>query len=87
MSDPEQKFTGREYTVTVAWLVLAVLFIPSAVIALHPGYLALLLATASSAICLAGARLTWKKSSRLSIPSIANALEHRNPTHSSREVL
>lgn len=75
MSDLQQKFTGREYTLTVAWLAFAILFIPAAVVTLRPSYLALLLAVASSAVCLAGAWLTWKNSSRLSIPTIANAPE------------
>jgi len=73
--DPQQKFTGREYRITVAWLAIAVLFIPATVFAVRPGYLALSLALVCSVLCVAMARVTWKRSSRLTIPSIASGPE------------
>ena len=75
MSDLQQKFTGRQYTFTVAWLAFAIVFLPAAVLTVRPGDVGLLLATAGSVLCVAGAWLTWKKSSRLSIPTIASGPE------------
>ncbi|HTW64882.1 MAG TPA: hypothetical protein VME17_09720 [Bryobacteraceae bacterium] len=72
MSDPQQKFTGREYTITVAWLAVAILLIPATVFAVRPGYGALSIALVSSTTCVAMAWVTWKRSSRLTIPSIAS---------------
>jgi len=70
MFDSVQKTTGREYTTTVAWLAIAVIFIPATFLAVRPGYVSLSLALICSAICLTMAWISWKKS-RLTIPSIA----------------
>lgn len=72
MPDPQQKFTGREYTITVAWLVVAILFIPATVFAVRPGYIALSVALVCSILCVSMAWVIWKRSSRLTIPSIAS---------------
>jgi hypothetical protein len=72
VSNSQQKFTGREYTTTVAWLAVAVLFIPATVFAVRPGYIALSVALVCSMVCLAMAWVTWKRSSRLTIPSITS---------------
>jgi hypothetical protein len=71
MFDTQQKSTGTGYTKTVAFLVVAFIFIPAALMfSGHFGYLAVSLAITCSALCVALAWVTWKKSSQLSIPSI-----------------
>lgn len=67
-----QKSTGTEYTLTVALLAVAFIFSPAVLVASGPlGYLSLSLAVACSAICVTLAWVCWKRSSQLSIPSIA----------------
>jgi hypothetical protein len=66
-----EKSTGTGYTTTVAFLTVALVFIPAALIFFRPsGYLPVGLAVASSVICLALAVRSWKKSSQRSMPSI-----------------
>ena len=72
MFDTQQKSTGTGYTTTVAFLVVAFIFIPAAL--LFSGqfdYVSVSLALACSALCLAMAWVTWRKLSQLSVPSIA----------------
>ncbi len=67
-----QKSTGTGYTTTVALLIMAIIFCPAVLIASRPiGYVSLSLAIACSALCVILAWVNWKKSSRLTIPSIA----------------
>jgi len=72
MFDTQQKATGTGYTTTVAFLVVALVFSPAALIfSGHYGYITISLAIACSALCLAMAWVTWRKLSQRSIPSIA----------------
>lgn len=72
MFDTQQKATGTGYTTTVAFLVVAFIFIPAALMfSGHFGYVSISLAVACSALCVALAWVTWRKSSQRSIPSIA----------------
>ena len=72
MVDTQQKSTGTGYSTTVAFLVVAFIFIPAALMFSGPfGYVSVSLAIACSTLCVALAWLTWKKSSQRSIPSIA----------------
>ena len=73
MFDAQMKFTGREYTTTFAWLAMAGIFIPAVTLVVRPGYLGLSLAGIGILACVALAWLSWKKSSRLTIPSIAKS--------------
>ena len=69
----QQKSTGTGYTTTVAFLIVAFIFSPAALMfSGHFGYIAVSLAITCSALCVALAWVTWKKSSQLSIPSIAS---------------
>jgi len=71
MFDTQQKATGTGYTTTVAFLVVAFIFSPAALMfSGHFGYIAVSLAIACSAVCVAMAWVTWKKSSQRSMPSI-----------------
>jgi len=73
MFDASQKSTGTSYTTTVALLAVACVFSPAILIASRPfGYFALSTAVICSAVCLVLAFVTWKRSSQLTIPSIAN---------------
>jgi len=69
MFDSVQSTTGREYTRTVAWLAIALIFIPATFFAVRPGYVSLSLAFMCSAVCVTMAWISWKKS-RLTVPSI-----------------
>ena len=72
MFDPCQKSTGTRYTTTVALLTVAFIFIPAIVVVSRSfGYVSVSLAIACSALCATLAWVNWKKSSQLSIPSIA----------------
>lgn len=73
MFDAQMKFTGREYTTTFAWLAMAGIFIPAVALVVRPGYLGLSLAGVGILACVALAWISWKKSSRLTIPSIAKS--------------
>ncbi len=70
MFDTYQKSTGREYTATVAWLAIAVIFIPAGVLAVHPRSLSLLLALVGSLGCVIMSWVSWTRSSNLTIPSL-----------------
>ena len=71
MFETSEKSTGTGYTTTVAFLIVAVVFSPAALMFFRPfGYLSVGLAVACSAICLALAARSWKKSSHRSMPSI-----------------
>lgn len=71
MFNAHLKSTGREYTTTVALLVIALIFIPALVLVSRPsGYLLLSLAISCSAICVALAWVSWERSSQVSIISI-----------------
>ena len=72
MFDSNQKSTGTRYTTTVGLLIMAFIFCPAVLIASRPvGYVPLLLAIACGGLCVILAWVNWKKSSRLTIPSIA----------------
>lgn len=72
MFDTQQKATGTGYTTAAAFLVVAFIFIPAALMfSGRYGYVSVSLAVAASVLCVAFAWMNWKKSSQLSIPSIA----------------
>ncbi len=67
-----QKSTGTGYTTTVALLTVAFIFSPAALVVLRPvGYVSVSLAIACSALCVTLAWVNWRRSSQLTIPSIA----------------
>ena len=71
MLDLQQKSTGTTYTRTVALLAVAFIFNPAALVLWRPiGFTSVLLAASASALCVAYAWAKWKKSSKLSIPTI-----------------
>jgi small-conductance mechanosensitive channel len=71
MFDSQQKSTGTGYTTTVAFLIVAFIFIPAALMFYgHYGYVSVSLAIAGTAVCVGFAWMNWKRSSQLSIPSI-----------------
>ena len=71
MFAPHLKSTGRNYVTSAALVVFALVFTPAVVIISGPpGYLSLSLALASAATCVTLAWFKWKRSSRLSVPSI-----------------
>jgi flagellar biosynthesis protein FliP len=71
MFDSSQKSTGTGYTTTVAFLIVAVIFIPAALMFFDNfGRIAVVLAAVCSVLCLGMAWRSWKTSSQLSIPSI-----------------
>lgn len=74
MIDPSQKPTGTTYTLTGALVAVALIFSPAVlVVSGRPfGYWSVSLALACSALCLAVAWVSWKRSSQISIPSILN---------------
>jgi hypothetical protein len=73
MFDSHQKSTGTQYTMTVALLAVAFIFSPAALFISRPvGYGSAALAIVCSALCVAWARVNWKKASQLSMPSIAS---------------
>ncbi len=72
MFDTQQKSTGTQYTVTVAYLLVALVFSPAVLLLTRPlGYVSVSLAIVCSVLSLVLARMNWKNSSRLTIPSIA----------------
>jgi hypothetical protein len=72
MFDSDQKSTGTGYTTAVALFIIASIFCPAVLVASRPvGYVSLSLAIACGALCVTLAWVNWKKSSRLTIPSIA----------------
>ncbi len=67
-----QKSAGTGYTTTVALLTVAFIFSPAALVVLRPvGYVSVSLAIACSALCVTLAWVNWRRSSQLTIPSIA----------------
>ena len=71
MFDIQQKSTGTAYTTTAAFLIVAFIFSPAALLfSGRFGYVPVSLAIASSVLCVALAWVTWKKSSQRSMPSI-----------------
>lgn len=74
--DSHQKSTGTQYVVTVALLAVALIFIPAVLAVSRPfGHLAVMLALASSILCVGLAWFNWKRHSELTIPSIETRLE------------
>jgi hypothetical protein len=72
MFESNQKSTGIGYTKTVALLAVAFIFSPAILFLSRPfGYGLASLAVACSTLCAVWAWVNWKKSSRLSMPSIA----------------
>jgi len=72
MLESYQKSTGTGYTPTVALLAVAFIFIPAVSFISRPfGYGAISLAVACSTLCAGWAFFNWKKSSQLSMPSLA----------------
>ena len=72
MFNSQLKSAGRGYTGTVALLATAFIFSPALLAASRPfGYLSLSLAVGCSAVCATWAWVHWKRSSQLSMPSIA----------------
>jgi hypothetical protein len=68
----EQKSTGTQYTVTVAFLMVAFIFIPAVLLVSRPlGYVSVSIAVLCSGLCAAMAWLSWTKFSNLTVPSIA----------------
>ena len=73
MFDSQRKSTGRGYTATVSLFALAFIFSPALLILSRPvGSLSISLAIVCSAACAALAFISWKRTSELFIPSIAN---------------
>jgi hypothetical protein len=71
MFDPHQKLTGTQYTTTAALAIAAGVFSPAVLVLSRPfGQASISLAVAFSSMCLALAWLSWRKRSRLTIPSI-----------------
>ncbi len=71
MFDSQEKSTGTQYTLTVALLTVAFVFSPALLLISHPlSPLSVSVAVAGSLVCLALARMSWKKYSNLTIPSI-----------------
>jgi hypothetical protein len=68
----QQKSTGTRYTTMIALLSVAFIFSPAVLFVSRPvGYVSVALAIACSALCVTLAWVNWKRSSQLSIPSIA----------------
>jgi hypothetical protein len=71
MFDAHQKSTGTGYTTTVAFLVVAFIFISAILLLSRPvGYAFISSAIVCSAICIVFALVIWNRSPRLSIPTI-----------------
>jgi len=72
MFDPAGKSTGTSYTATVTLLLVAFLVIPILLLASSPiGYGDMALASAAAIVFSVLAWLSWRGSSRMSIPTIA----------------
>jgi uncharacterized membrane protein len=73
MFQAPEKSTGTRYTTTFAFLVVAFVFSPAVLIISRPlGVVSVSLAIACSAACILLAWVNWKRSSQISIPSIAS---------------
>jgi hypothetical protein len=68
--DSHLKSTGREYTAVIAWLALALFFIPALFLVLQASYVSVSLAVSGSVLCVVMAVVRWRTSSLLSIPTI-----------------
>ena len=72
MIKSHQKYTGTQYTMTVALLIVAFIFSPAVLMVSRPlGYVSVSLALTCSALCVILAWVNWRKHSELTIPSIA----------------
>lgn len=78
MSDAHVKSTGRDYSLTAAWLAIAAIFIPIMLLAFRPGALISSLAFLCAAVGVTMAWVTWKRSSKLTIPTFAVQSKVRN---------
>jgi len=66
-----EKSTGTAYTTTVAFLIVALVFVPAALLFIDNfGSVAIGLAMIGSLACMGMAWLSWRKSSRLTMPAI-----------------
>jgi hypothetical protein len=71
MFNSQLKTTGRDYSLTIALLATAVVFIPALLLASRPfGSVSLAIAAAGSVLCLVLARVTWMRLSKLTIPTM-----------------
>jgi len=71
--DSHLKTAGYDYTVTVALLAIAFIFSPAVLLSSRPiGNWSLSFAVACSVSSVIWAWVHWKRSSRLSVPSIAD---------------
>lgn len=71
MSRPHQKTTGTDFTHTIAWLTLALIFIPAATLVSQPALeTSKLAALAWSSACIGLSVIAWHRYSKLTIPSL-----------------
>jgi len=72
MLTAQQKPTGAGYTTTVAYFVVALLFVPAILFVSRPlGYVAISLAMVCAVLSVGLAWVNWKRSSRVPIALIA----------------
>ena len=72
MFDSSLRSAGREYTAIGALLAVAFIFIPALVAVSQPlRYLSVSVAIVCSALCVTLAWVYWKRSLKVSIPSVA----------------
>lgn len=72
MFEASRKPEDTRNTLTAFLLTVAFVFIPSVLIFFHPlSYVVLGLAATASVLCLAIARLSWKRSARPPVASVA----------------
>lgn len=78
MFDPKGKSTGISYTATVTLLSVAAIFVPAILFASRPiGNDMLGIASASGLAFLGFAWMSWRRSSRMSIPTITGGRTER----------
>lgn len=71
MFDAHLKSTGRDYSMTIALLAAAVVFVPAVLLAFgSASNVALTLAGVCSCVCVLLAWVNWKRHSRLTIPTL-----------------
>jgi hypothetical protein len=71
MFSSHQKTIGTDYTATIAWLCLAFIFGPAALLVFPPlAYASVLIVLVWSVACLGFAAVSWQRYSRLSIPCL-----------------
>jgi hypothetical protein len=74
MFQASEKSTGTGYTTTVAFLLVAFVFSPAVLIVSRPlGLVSVSLAIVCSVLCVLLAWVNWKRSSQISVPSIASS--------------